>query len=832
MTSQARELTPEEITFICDPNQFEFDTTDQLPDLLTIIGQERAVRAIDFGVHIPSNGFNVYVTGLAGSGRNTTVMGILNRKAAEEPAPDDWCYVNNFADTRRPRAIRLPPGRAAQLRDDMAEFIRDLQRAIPAVLESEDFHQRAQAIAQTTGAERNRLLTKLSAMAEERGFGLMQTATGLIVVPVLDGQPVGPDKYETVPAETRQKWESEHPALQQELGRTLRELRALDKASRERLRALTREVTDFVVGDHIDDLEVKYQGFEAVLAYLKAVRQDIIEHVTDFRPPIETTEETSVDADEEEPGPPAPVEVAAPQLSRYQVNVIVDHGRSSGAPVIFETNPTYANLVGRIESEIRQGLVTTSFAHIRAGCLHRANGGYLVMNARDLLEYPLAWDALKRTLRNQEIRTETMSEAAMPAVVATSLEPECIPFRGKVILIGDWTTYAMLYDLDDDFRKVFKVRADFGQSMDRTSQTMHEYAQFTARRVRADGLLPFDRSAVARIVEVGARQVDDQQKLSTRFAGVVEVIHEASYWATRSDRQVVTAADVNRAVEENRYRVGHLQEQLRRQILEGIINVATEGSAVGQVNGLTVLEVADHEFAIPSRISAQTYMGRGNVVVIDREANLSGNIHNKGVLILQGFLGARYAQHKGLNLSASLTFEQNYDRIEGDSASSAELYALLSSLSGLPVRQDLAVTGSVDQQGRVQAIGAVTAKIEGFFDICQARGLTGSQGVVIPVANVKHLMLREDVVQAVRDSRFHIYAVAAVDEGIGLLTGVEAGVADAEGNYPEGSVNERVQKRLLEMAEEKSEREDEGEDCGEDGCGAAAGDAEYADDDW
>jgi lon-related putative ATP-dependent protease len=832
MSSQARELKPEELTFTCDPNQFEFETTDELPDLLTIIGQERAVRAIDFGVHIPSYGFNIYVTGPAGSGRNTTVMGILNRKAATEPVPDDWCYVNNFADVRRPRAIHLPAGYAVQLRDDMAAFIRDLQRAIPAALESEDFHQRSQAIVQATEAARNRLLTQLSAAAEARGFGLLQTATGIVLVPVLDGQPVSPDKYDSVPAQTRQKWEAEHPALQQELGRTLRELRGLNKSSQEQLRALTREVTDFVVGEHIDDLEEKYQRFEPVLDYLKAVRQDIIDHVSDFRPIVETSDEVSSNGDEANVSSVEPMEVAAPELSRYQVNVIVDHSRTQGAPVIYETNPTYANLVGRIESEIRQGLVTTSFAHIRAGCLHRANGGYLVINARDLLEYPLAWDALKRTLRNQEIRTETMSEAAMPAVVATSLEPECIPFRAKVILIGDWPTYAALYELDDDFRKIFKVRADFGQTMDRTPETMHQYAQFIARRVRADGLLPFDRSAVARVVEVGARLVEDQHKLSTRFAGIVEVIHEASYWATHANRQVVTAADVNRAIEESRYRAGNLQEQLRRQILEGIINVATEGRAVGQVNGLTVLEVADHEFAIPSRITAQTYMGRGNVVVIDREANLAGNIHNKGVLILQGFLGARYAQHKGLNLSASLTFEQNYDRIEGDSASSAELYALLSSLSGLPVRQDLAVTGSVDQQGRVQAIGAVTAKIEGFFDICQARGLTGSQGVVIPAANAKHLMLRDDVVQAVREGQFHIYAVATVDEGIALLTGVEAGVADSDGNYPEGSVNQRVQKRLLEMAEEKGEREDEEDECSDSGCGDGGGDADYADDEW
>jgi predicted ATP-dependent protease len=392
--------------------------------------------------------------------------------------------------------------------------------------------------------------------------------------------------------------------------------------------------------------------------------------------------------------------------------------------------------------------------------------------------------------------------------VTTALEPEPIPFQAKVILIGDVGTYYTLYDLDEDFRKLFKVRADFGYTMDRSSEAVHSYAEFIASRLRADGLLPFDRTAVARAIEFGVRIVENKEKLAARFVDVVEVIQEASHWASQNGHQVVTGTDVDQALEEREYRTNHLEQQLRERILEGTIRVQTEGKVAGQVNGLTVLSMADYEFGIPARISAQTYMGRGGVIAIDREANLAGNIHNKGVLILQGYLGGKYAQKKSLNLSASLTFEQNYDRIEGDSASSTELYALLSSLSGLPIRQDLAVTGSVDQQGRIQAIGGATFKIEGFFDVCRARGLSGTQGVLIPADNVRHLVLRRDVVQAVQGGEFHIYAVQTVDQGIELLTGVPAGEADEEGNYPEGTVNYLVQQKLLQMAEEKADEKD------------------------
>lgn len=807
MTDKAHELTSDELTFVCDPNQFQFETTDDLPDLQQIIGQDRAVRAIDFGVEIPSYGFNIYAMGPAGTGKTTTARRFLDHKAQEEPVPDDWCYVNNFVDPRRPRAIQLPASHGHRLHEDMAEFIRDLRHAIPTAFESDDYQHRAEAIVQEMEQARNAALKQLDAEASRRGFALVQTAMGLVVAPVVNGQILSPEQYAQLADDVRSGFETHRQDLQRELDHAMREVRTLEKQAKEKVRVLDREVAGFVVGDYIDDLKEKYVNFDEVIEYLEEVRKDTVEKVSDFRQETETDEASQAGATP----PGLPAQMGDP-FARYGVNVIVDHSRSRGAPVVFETNPTYRNLLGRIEQEVRFGMLTTNFTHIRAGSLHQANGGYLMVNARDLLTHPFAWDALKRAIKNQEIRTEMMDEA-LPAVATTASEPEPIPFKAKVVLIGDAGTYYTLYDLDEDFRKLFKVRADFGYTMDRSPEAMKSYAQFIASRVRADGLLPFDRTAVARVIEYSTRIVEDKEKLAARFVDVVEVIQEASHWASQNEHQLVTAADVEQALEERQYRASHLKERLQERIMEGTIHIQTEGQAVEQVNGLSILRVGDYEFGIPSRISARTYMGRGGVVAIDREANLSGNIHNKGVLILQGYLGGKYARKKSLGLSASLTFEQNYQRIEGDSASSAELYVLLSSLGGLSIRQDLAVTGSVDQQGRVQAIGGVTFKIEGFFDVCRARGLSGTQGVLIPADNVRNLVLRHDVVESVREGNFHIYSIETIDQGIELLTGVPAGEADEEGNYPEGTVNHLVQQKLLEMAEEKTgKKEDKDEE--------------------
>ncbi len=802
MENKVRELTPDELNFVCDPTQFEFETTDELPELQQIIGQDRAVRAIDFGVEIPSYGFNIYAMGSAGTGKTTTVQTFLERRADQVPVPDDWCYVNNFVDPKRPRAIQLPPGYGNQLRDDMEEFVHDLQRNIPSAFDSEDYQRRAEAIVREMEGARNQRLKDLDASVSERGFALVQTAMGLVVAPVVEGQVLNPEQYAKLPEEVRTDFESRRQDLQHELEYAMREVRGLEKKGKDQMRTLDREVADFVVGDCISDVNEKYADFDEVIEYLAEVRKNAVENIADFRQDDENEPEGKTNL----PTPRFPRKPTDP-FRRYMVNVVVDHRNSKGGPIVYSTNPTYRSLVGRIEQEVQFGMLTTDFTHIQGGCLHQANGGYLVVNAHDLLGYPFAWDALKRTIKNQEIKIEMIDET-LPVTATTALEPEPIPFKAKVILIGDISTYYMLYNLDEDFRKLFKVRADFRYTMDRTSEAMHSYAEFIASRVRADSLIPFDRTAVAKVIEFGARTAEDKEKLAARFVDVVEVIQEASYWASKNGHELVTGADVDQAVQERRYRASHMEDRIQERILEGTIHIQTQGDAIGQVNALSVMNMADYEFGIPSRISAQTYMGRGGVVAIDREANLTGNIHNKGVLILQGYLGGRYAREKALSLSASLTFEQSYNRIEGDSASSTELYALLSSLSGLPIRQDLAVTGSVDQQGRVQAIGGATAKIEGFFDVCKSRGLTGTQGVLIPADNVQHVVLRPDVVEAVSEGKFHIYAVETIDQGIELLTGVPAGEGDEKGNYPEGTVNYLVQQRLLEMAEEKK---DEGE---------------------
>ncbi|UCC86219.1 MAG: AAA family ATPase [Anaerolineales bacterium] len=805
MADKELELSADELTFVCDPDQFQFETTNDLPDLQKIIGQERAVRAIDFGVEIPSYGFNIYAMGPAGTGKATTVHTFLDRKVHQEPAPDDWCYVNNFIDPKRPRAIQLPSGYGNRLREDMEEFILDLQRSIPTAFDSDDYLHRAEAVVQEMERARNAILKELDAEVSRRGFALVQTAMGLVVAPMVDGQVLNPEQYAKLPEEMRSSFEAHRQDLQEGLDRTMREARGLEKTAKEKLRELDREVANFVASDCIDDLEQKYAAYDEITEYLAEVRQDVVENVSDFRQETETKDSDQAGAGT--PIPPAGRPRRDP-FTRYRVNVIIDHSRSEGAPVVYATNPTYRNLVGRIEQEVYFGVLTTDFTHIRPGCLHHANSGYLVVNARDLLTYPFAWDALKRAIKNREIRTEMVDEA-LPVTTTIALEPEPIPFQAKVILIGDASTYYMLYGLDEDFRKLFKVRADFGQTMDRSPEAMQSYAEFIASRVRADDLLPFDRTAVAKVIEFGARAAAHKEKLAARFVDVVEVIQESAHWARQNEHPIVTDADVDQALEERRYRASHLEDRLRERILEGTIRIQTEGKIVGQVNGLTILSMADYEFGVPSRISARTYMGRGGVVAIDREAHLAGNIHNKGVLILQGYLGGKYARRKPLSLAASLTFEQSYERIDGDSASSAELYALLSSLSGLPIRQDLAVTGSVDQQGRVQAIGGASFKIEGYFAICRARELTGTQGVLIPADNVRHLVLRRDVVQAVKDGKFHIYAIETIDQGIQLLTGVPAGEADQEGNYPEGTVNYLVQQKLLAMAEEKPKEGEE-----------------------
>jgi lon-related putative ATP-dependent protease len=788
-------LTPEALYRRCDPNQFAFATTAELDDLAEIIGQARAIEAVRFGIGIRREGYNLYALGPQGAGKYSAIHQFLEQKAATETAPADWCYVNNFEQPHRPHYLKLPPGLGVTLRQDMAQLVEELRTAIPAVFESEDYRTRRQVIEEEFKEREERAFEELKQEAQKRGVALIRTPVGLAFAPRHEGQVISPEQFQNLPQAEQDQVQADISALQDQLLATIQELPRWEKELRDRLKALDREMTLFAVGHLMDELRQKYVLLREIVQYLNAVQQDVIENVDDFRNPEE----------------PAPVPFAGsplprsllgpPPFRRYQVNVLVDHSAAQGAPVIYEDYPTYQNLIGQIEHMATQaGALMTDFNLIKPGALHQANGGYLILDAHKVLQQPMAWEQLKRALTSREIRIESLGQ--MFGLVSTvSLEPEPIPLEVKVVLLGGRLLYYLLYEYDPDFGELFKVEVDFEDEMDRSPENNLLYARLVATLARKEGLRHFDRAAVARTIEHSARLIGDAEKLSTRMQIIANLLREADYWAGQAGDEVVSAAAVQRAIDAQIQRADRVRGRMQEEIERGTILIDTEGEKVGQINGLSVLMLGNFAFGRPSRITARIRLGKGEVVDIEREVELGGPIHSKGVLILAGFLGARFGQERPLSLSASLVFEQSYSGVEGDSASSAELYALLSALAEAPIKQSLAVTGSVNQYGQVQAIGGVNEKIEGFFDVCRARGLTGEQGVLIPVSNVKHLMLRQDVVEAAAAGQFHIYPVETIDQGIELLTGLPAGERDEAGHFPEGSINQRVEARLAALAE-------------------------------
>jgi lon-related putative ATP-dependent protease len=799
-----------------DPGLFCFTTTADLEPLGHVIGQERAVRAIDFGIDMPGDGYNIYAMGAAGSGRTTAVRRFLNERAQDRPGPGEWCYVYNFEDPRRPHAIRVPAGRAVQLSRQMDALVQQLQREIPRAFEGEYFEQRRREIVLDLQQRQREMLEALERYLNERGFALIRSQTGLTISPMREGQVLSAEEYDKLDPEEKKRYESHRAELQEQFDNAMRRTRELDRTGKQSLDDITHEIAGFVVDQLMAEIRESFADCPRVVEYLQAVRKDVVDNAARFVP------------DGEQPRLPFPVPQGTDHwIDHYKVNVLAEVCLGECAPVVVEDNPTYYNLVGRIEHRAEFGAMVTDFTQIRAGALHRANGGYLVVEAKNLLSNPAAWDGLKRALRNRQIKIEEMSQV-YGLVATVTLEPEPIPLDVKVVIIGDEMLYHLMYSYDEDFRELFKVRAEFGASIKREDAVLDDYAAFVGDLCRREALLPFDATAVARLVDESARLADDQHRLTTRFADVADLTREAALWARRNGRAVVCAADVRQAVEERRYRLDRVAERYIESITDGVMRIETSGMVVGQVNGLSVMQMAGFTFGMPSRISAKTFLGRSGVVSIDREVKMSGPIHDKGQLILASYLSSRFAQRRALSMSASLTFEQNYSGVEGDSASSTELYAILSSLADVPIRQSLAVTGSVDQSGCVQAIGGVNHKIEGFYAVCKARGLTGDQGVLIPASNVRHLMLSDEVVEAVRAGQFHVYAVSDVREGIELLTGMPAGEPDEDGNYPEGTVFARVQAQLDAYAERiKAEaaegKADGAKGDGADGCPGCAG---------
>ena len=789
-------LKPEALYRRCDPEQFQFETTAELDDLEGIIGQARAVEAVEFGTAIRREGYNLFSLGPSGTGKFKIVRDFLMQKAASEPIPPDWCYVNNFDDPQKPRAVQLPPGQGMGLRQDMERLVEELRSTIPAAFESEDYRTRKQVIEEEVKEHHEKAFDALRRQAQEKGIALVRTPGGLVFAPMQKGEVMSPEDFQRLAEADRERIDKEITALQQQLQASLRQAPQWERSGREKLKALNREVAIFAVGHLIEELRKKYTAIPPVVEFLNVVQQDVIENVEAFLNPPESPLSALAGV----PQSQSPKNL--PFFRRYLVNVVVDHSENKGAPVVYEDNPTYQNLVGQVEYMAQMGALSTDFGLIRPGALHQANGGYLMLDAARVLSQPYAWEGLKRALRSSEIRIESLGQA-LSLISTASLEPEPIPLNVKVILLGERMLYYLLSQHDSEFNELFKVAVDFEEQVDRSPANDLLYAKLIGRLARQEKLLPFDRGGVARVIEDSARFTGDAEKLSLHNRTLSDLLREADYWARKAGGNVVAAGDVQRAIDAQVRRASRVRERFREEILRGTLLIDTEGAKVGQVNGLSVVQPGRFAFGHPSRITARVRLGRGEVVDIEREVELSGPIHSKGVLILSAFLGARYSSDRPLSLSASLVFEQSYSGVEGDSASSAELYALLSALAETPIKQSLAVTGSVNQRGEVQAIGGVNEKIEGFFDLCQARGLTGEQGVLIPASNVKHLMLRRDVVEAVEAGKFHVYPVETIDQGIALLTGLEAGERDLEGNFPEGSVNHRVEDRLIALAEKR-----------------------------
>ena len=785
-----RELAPDELRKECDPRLMKCDTTEELSPLEEIIGQERAIRALRFGIDIKERGFNIYVAGVPGTGRTTTVKNFLEEVAKTKPVPNDWCYVYNFQNSYEPNAISLPPGKAKVFQKDVANLIDEVRKGLPKAFESEDYTAKREATIGAIETEREKLFAELNKKAQAEGFVLQSSPVGLLTIPVVKGRPLNEKDFLSLSPELRAEIQKRRDTLNADLRNAMRQLRGLAKKTDEEIKKMDHDVALYTIEFAVNELKEKYKDFKEIIEYLNAVQNDVLENLDQF-------------IGEPKAQQPFPWMEELP-FRKYEVKVIIDNSEHKGAPVVVERNPTYHNLIGRIEKEARFGILTTDFTMVHGGSLHKANGGYLVLPAEETLVNVLSWDSLKRALINREVTIEEAGES-LGFITTKGLKPEPIPLDVKVVLIGNPFLYEMLYLYDTQFKELFKVKADFDTTMVRTEENMHKYAAFICAFCKKENLKHLDASAVVKIIAYGSRLAEDQEKLSTRFADVADIIREANFYAVQDNSDYIMADHVKRAIEEKIYRSNMIQEKIQEMIKRGVLLIDTEGSAVGQVNGLSVSGMGDFSFGTPSRVTASIGIGREGVVDIEREAKLGGPIHTKGVLILSGYLSDEYARDKPLSLSARLVFEQSYGGVEGDSASSTELYALLSALSEVPVKQNIAVTGSVNQKGKIQAIGGVNEKIEGFYEVCKARGFTGDQGAMVPESNVQNLMLKEEIVEAVKDGRFHLYSVKTIDEGIEVLTGTKAGKKKPDGTFEENTISHKVDKRLREMAERLKE---------------------------
>jgi len=782
-----QELRADELRKECSPQVFSFETTDELTVEEQTIGQERALKAIDFGLGLESEWFNLYISGMQGTGRNTTILKVVQDIAAKRRAPEDICYLYNFEKPDEPKFLKVPAGKGCEFRDDMEEFIKVLGDEIRKAFLSEDYEKHKREILESIQDKKEQLDAELGEFVRSRGFMLRQTLTGFIVTPLYKGRRLTDQQFKKLEEQEKEKIKKAQAEVDNKLYENSRKFRDLQREIKGQMFELDKKVALFAIGHLMDDLKKKYKEFELITKHLDEVKDDILRSLDVFKKEHEVRELTLL----------ADISLKEREaiLSKYMVNLLVDNCKTKGAPVIVESNPTYYNLTGYVEYRAQFGVLTTDFTMIKPGSALKANGGYLIVQAREILRDYFAWEALKKIIRHRKVKIENLAEI-YGFVPTTGLKPQAVPVDIKVIIVGSPLLYYLLYIYDEDFRKFFKAKADFDVSINKSDDFVQSYANFICLKCKEEKLMPFKKEAVAKIIDYGSRLTSHKEKLTTRFLEIVDVMKEADYWARKEGTSVVGAEHLKIALEEKVYRSNMIEKKFQELFEENTLFIDTDGREVGQINAISLTDLGDYAFGMPSRITASTFMGKGNIINIEREAKLSGKIHSKGVLILSGYLGEKFAQDKPLALSASICFEQIYEKVEGDSASSTELYCLLSSLSDLPLRQDIAVTGSVNQRGKIQPVGGINEKIEGFYEVCKIKGLTGSQGVIIPKENIKHLMLKDEVVEAVRASKFHVYPVETIEQGIEILTGIEAGKIQEDGKYPQGTVFCKVDEKL------------------------------------
>ena len=789
MAEKISSLPVESLYQSCDLGKLDFESTADLEPLTQPLGQGRALEAIEFGIDIDQPGFNLFLVGSTGLGKQELVQDVLSKRVKQIDSRSDWCYVNNFSNPQQPRVLKLPPGLGQKLRKDMESLVEDLLTSLPSSFQSDEYRNRRQEIEQELQERQEQAFRKLNREAEEKGIIIIRTPGGYTMGPVADGKPLDEQQYAKLTEDEKRRIEEVIAELQQQLQDIIRDMPLVEREHHQRVKALNEDITRHTVEQLIAWMENSYHDRPEIMEYLDEVKENAIKNVAAFLPSGQSVETENIAS-------------RVAEFHAFSVNVIVDNADIEGAPIVFEDNPTYQNLIGRVEYVSQMGTLITDFTLIKPGALHRANGGYLILDAHKLLTHGFAWEGLKRALKSGEIKIQSL-EQMLSLANTVSLEPESIPFDVKVVLMGEPRLYHLLREYDHEFDELFKVAADFARSTPRDESNVHDYARMIAALQRDSDTLPLDREGVGRVIEEASRAAEDGEKLSLQLHDMRDLLSEASYWAAQQNRKIVGRADVERALDKQRYRMDRYRELMQEQVLRGIRLIDTEGERIAQVNGLSVLQVGGYMFGQVSRITATARLGRSGVVDIEREAKLGGDIHSKGVMILSSYLADHYAANQPLPLAASLAFEQSYGKVDGDSASAAELCVLLSALGEIPLQQSFAVTGSINQLGEIQAIGGVNEKIEGFFDICEARGLNGKQGVIIPAANRVHLMLRQEVREAVDRGEFNVYPVERVEQVMQLLSSMDPGEADDEGNYPADSFNYRIQQRIEKLQKQQ-----------------------------